>query len=54
MPKNRKRYKSYTVSFRVSEKLYFELLEHCEKNQVPLSEFVREALKEFLKKEKRK
>ena len=54
MPKNRKKYKNYTLSFRVSEKAYFELLELSEKNQVSVSEIIREAINELLKKQKKK
>jgi len=54
MAKNRKKYKTYTLSFRVSEKVYFELLELSEKNQAPVSEIIREAINGLLKKEKKK
>jgi len=50
MAKNRKRYKTYTISFRVPEKLYFELMELSEKEQVSISELIRYAIKSYIKK----
>jgi len=50
MAKNRRKYKSYTISFRVPEKLYLQLLEESEKEQVPVSELIRDVLKQYLKK----
>jgi hypothetical protein len=50
MAKNRKKYKTYTISFRLPEKLYLELLEYSDKEQVPVSEIIRDAIKVYLKK----
>jgi len=50
MVKTRKKYKNYTLTFRVSEKDYFELLQLSEKNQMNISEILRDALRSYLKK----
>ena len=50
MAKNRKKYKTYTISFRVPEKLYLELLEYSDKEGAPISEIIRDAIKAYLKK----
>jgi predicted DNA-binding protein len=50
MAKNRKKYKTYTISFRVPEKLYLELLEYSDKEGAPISEIIRDAIKVYLKK----
>ena len=50
MPKNRKKYKNYTISFRVSEKLYFELLKLAEENDMSISEIIRDAIRRYKKK----
>jgi len=50
MATNRKKYKIYTISVRVPEKLYLELLQLSEKEEVTISEVIRDALKQYLKK----
>ena len=50
MPKNRKKRKDYILSFRVSEKDYFELLKIADENQVSISEIIRDAIRNYEKK----
>ena len=50
MAKKRKKYKNYVLTFRVSEKDYFELLQLSEKNQMNVSEVLRDVLRVYLKK----
>ena len=49
MPKNRKKRKNYILSFRVSEKEYFELLKIADENQMSLSEIIRDAIRKYKK-----
>lgn len=50
MATNKKKYKIYTISVRVPEKMYLELLQFSEKEEVTISEVIRDALKQYLKK----
>ena len=52
MPKNRKKRKNYILSFRVSEKEYFELLKIADENQMSLSEIIRDAIRSYMRKKK--
>ena len=52
MPKNRKKRKDYILSFRVSEKEYFELLKIADENQMSLSEIIRDAIRSYMRKKK--
>ena len=52
MPKNRKKRKDYILSFRVSEKEYFELLKIADENQMSLSEIIRDAIRRYMRKKK--
>jgi len=49
MPKNRKKRKNYILSFRVSEKEYFELLKIADENQMSISEIIRDAIRKYKK-----
>jgi len=48
--KNRKKRKDYVLSFRVSEKDYFELLKIADVNQMSISEIIRSAIRNYKKK----
>ncbi len=50
MPKNRKKYKNYIISFRLSEKEYFELLKLSDETGMSLSEIIRSAIRSYKKK----
>ena len=50
MAKNRKKRKDYILSFRVSEKDYFELLKIADENQMSISEIIRSAIRNYKKK----
>ena len=50
MAKNRKKRKDYILSFRVSEKDYFELLKIADENQMSISEIIRDAIRNCKKK----
>jgi len=52
MPKNRKKRKDYILSFRVSEKEYFELLKIADENQMSLSEIIRDAIRSYMRKKR--
>ena len=50
MPKNRKKRKNYSLTFRLSEKEYFELLTLADENAMSISEIVRDAIRKYKKK----
>ena len=52
MPKNRKKRKDYVLSFRLSEKDYFDLLRIADENQMSISEIIRDAIRSYMRKRK--
>ena len=50
MAKNRKKRKDYVLSFRLSEKDYFNLLKIADENQMSISEIIRDAIRSYKKK----